>query len=133
MSWAHVSSGRVSRGPRFRDARAGLPAGEFTTFLISDADSYFDTVAGQGILLDREQRRDRIAAAVNGTVARAGGAVESAPEDDLLEEVTDLVEAPQAILGSFEQRYLELPPPILTAVMKKHQRYFPSWRNPWRA
>ena len=125
MSWAHVSSGRVSRGPRFGDARAGLPAGEFTTFSIADADSYFDAVAEQGILLDREERRDRIAAAVKGTVARAGGVAESAPEDDLLEEVTDLVEAPQAILGSFEQRYLELPPPILTAVMKKHQRYFP--------
>ena len=125
MSWAHVSSGRVSRGPRFGDARGGLPAGEFTTFSIADADSYFDAVAEQGILLDREERRDRIAAAVKGTVARAGGVAESAPEDDLLEEVTDLVEAPQAILGSFEQRYLELPPPILTAVMKKHQRYFP--------
>ena len=125
MTWAQVSSGRVSRGPRFSDARAGLPAGEFTTFSIADADSYFDAVAEQGILLDREERRGRIAAAVNGTVARAGGAADSAPEDDLLEEVTDLVEAPQAILGSFEQRYLELPPPILTAVMKKHQRYFP--------
>ena len=130
MSWAHVSSGRVSRGPRFGDARAGLPAGEFTTFSIADADSYFDAVAEQGILLDREERRDRIAATVNGTVARVGGAAESAPEEDLLEEVTDLVEAPQAILGSFEQRYLELPPPILTAVMKKHQRYFPIMAKP---
>ena len=35
------------------------------------------------------------------------------------------MEAPQAVIGSFEQRFLDLPQPILTAVMKKHQRYFP--------
>ena len=125
MSWAQVSSGRVSRGPRFRDARAGLPAGEFTSFSIADADCYFDAAAAQGILLNREERRSRIEAAVDETVALAGGIYESGPEDDLLEEVTDLVEAPLVVLGSFEARFLELPPPILTAVMKKHQRYFP--------
>jgi glycyl-tRNA synthetase len=45
-------------------------------------------------------------------------------DPDLLDEVTDLVEAPTAILGHFEEKYLELPKPVLIAVMKKHQRYF---------
>ena len=137
VSWAHVSSGRVSRGPRFRDARARLPAGEFTTFSISDADSYFDDAAAQGIRLRRTDRRNLIAAAVQDVAARAAaietggadplppGTYEWAPDEELLEEVTDLVEAPQAVIGSFEQRFLDLPQPILTAVMKKHQRYFP--------
>ena len=40
--------------------------------------------------------------------------------------MTDLVEAPQALLGHFEERYLDLPMPVLIGVMKKHQRYFPS-------
>ena len=137
VSWAHVSSGRVSRGPRFRDARARLPAGEFTTFSISDADSYFDDAAAQGIRLRRTDRRNLIAAAVQDVAARAAaietggadplppGTYEWAPDEELLDEVTDLVEAPQAVIGSFEQRFLDLPQPILTAVMKKHQRYFP--------
>ena len=137
VSWAHVTSGRVSRGPRFRDARARLPAGEFTTFSISDADSYFDDAAAQGIRLRRADRRNLIAAAVQDVAARAvaietGGAdplppgiYEWGPDEELLDEVTDLVEAPQAVIGSFEQRFLDLPQPILTAVMKKHQRYFP--------
>ena len=125
VSWAQVRSGRVSRGARFRDARAGLATGEFTSFSIADADSYFETVAAQGILLDREARRERIGAAVREEVARAGGFHDSTAEGDLLDEVTDLVEAPQAILGTFESRFLSLPQPILTAVMKKHQRYFP--------
>ena len=48
----------------------------------------------------------------------------------LIEEVADLVEAPLSILGSFEERFLNLPQPILTAVMKKHQRYFPVMAQP---
>ena len=142
VSWAHVTGGRVSRGPRFRDARARLPAGEFTTFSISDADSYFDAAAAQGIQLRREDRRSLIAAAAQELAARAAtietagadplppGTYEWEPDEELLEEVTDLVEAPQAVLGSFEQRYLDLPQSILTAVMKKHQRYFPVVAKP---
>ena len=137
VSWAHVTSGRVSRGPRFRDARARLPAGEFTTFDIADADSYFDDAAAQGIRLRRADRRSLIAEAVQNAASRAAsietggvdplppGAYEWEPDEDLLEEVTDLVESPQAVIGAFEERYLDLPQPILTAVMKKHQRYFP--------
>ena len=52
------------------------------------------------------------------------------PDDDaLLDEVTDLVEAPQALLGHFEETYLDLPMPVLIGVMKKHQRYFPVLRD----
>lgn len=137
MSWANVSSGRESRGPRFRDAQARLPVGEFTTFTIADADSYFAAAADQGIQLDRQDRRRLIAEAVQKAAARARdlespeastlppGVYEWEPDEALLDEVSDLVEAPQAVLCSFETRYLDLPPPILTAVMKKHQRYFP--------
>ena len=145
MSWARVSSGRESRGPRFRDAQARLPAGEFTTFSIADADSYFAAAAVQGIQLDRQDRRRSIAAAVQKAATAAGGVVagdydqlseglhDAALYEEhgpLIEEVADLVEAPLSILGSFEKRFLNLPQPILTAVMKKHQRYFPVMAQP---
>ena len=55
--------------------------------------------------------------------AEVGGVV---PDDPgLLDEVTDLVEQPTAIRGSFEAEYLRLPKEVLITVMKKHQRYFP--------
>ena len=142
MSWANVSSGRESRGPRFRDAQARLPTGEFTTFTIVDADSYFAAAADQGIQLDRQDRHRLIAVAVQKAAARARdletpeastlppGVYEWEPDEELLDEVSDLVEAPEAVLGSFETRYLDLPQPILTAVMKKHQRYFPVLAKP---
>jgi glycyl-tRNA synthetase len=64
-------------------------------------------------------------------VAVAAASVGGVTPDDpgLLDEVTDLVEAPQALLGSFEARHLELPAPVLIGVMKKHQRYFPVMKE----
>ena len=122
LTWAGVSSGRVSRGPRYADAAADLAAGAFTTFAVENADAYLGAVAAQGIVLDREERRQRIAALVEETAAQAGGSTPNDP--DLLDEVTDLVESPTPVLGSFEEKYLDLPTSILIGVMKKHQRYF---------
>jgi glycyl-tRNA synthetase len=44
-------------------------------------------------------------------------------ERAVIDEITNLVEDPVAILGSFDARYLDLPSAVLTTVMKKHQRY----------
>src|SRR5690606_8315514 len=49
--------------------------------------------------------------------------------DDLVEEVTDLVEHPEVLLGRFAERYLALPQPIVEAAMTEHQRYFPIARR----
>jgi glycyl-tRNA synthetase len=45
-----------------------------------------------------------------------------------LEEVTNLVEHPTALLCQFEPEFLALPQEVLVTVMKKHQRYFPVVR-----
>ena len=127
FTWAGVASGAMSRGPRFADAAARLPAGGFTTFPVKDAQSYFDAVAAEGVVVDREERRQLVAELVQQAAASVGGSVPDEPA--LLDEVTDLVEAPQALLGTFEAKYLELPAPVLIGVMKKHQRYFPVLKN----
>jgi glycyl-tRNA synthetase len=124
--WAGVASATTSRGPRFADAVAQLSPGDFTTFEVEEAGDYFATIAATGVIIDREARRQRIVEMVQKAAARAGGRTEDEPA--LLDEVTDLVEAPQALLGSFDKKYLELPEPVLIGVMKKHQRYFPVFR-----
>jgi glycyl-tRNA synthetase len=127
FTWGGVTSNNVSRGPRFADAAAQLPPGEFTTFTVPSSATYFGTVAAQGIVLDRTERRDLILRQIEQAAARVAGA---APDDAaLLDEVTDLVEAPQALLGHFDDHFLELPEPVLIGVMKKHQRYFPIMRE----
>jgi glycyl-tRNA synthetase len=124
--WAQVASGRSSRGPRFRDAAARLPAGGFTTFEVASADAYADAVAAQGVILNREARRAETARLVAETAASIGAVVPDEPA--LLDEITDLVEAPFPVLGSFEEKYLQVPEPVLIGVMKKHQRYYPVLR-----
>ncbi|MEH6580643.1 MAG: glycine--tRNA ligase subunit beta [Halioglobus sp.] len=45
-------------------------------------------------------------------------------DQDLLDEVTGLVEWPVALAGSFEERFLEVPAEALILSMKEHQKYF---------
>ncbi len=127
FTWANVASGRTSRGPRFADAAAKLPVGGFTIFPIAEAEAYFDAVAAEGIVVDRNERRQLVAEAVIAAAATVG--CETTDEPALLDEVTELIEAPQALLGTFEAHYLELPASVLIGVMKKHQRYFPVVKN----
>ncbi len=127
FTWADVTSGQLSRGPRFADAAARLPVGGFTTFPIRGAEDYFTAVAAEGVVVDRSERRQLVAEAVAAAAAAVG--CETTDEPALLDEVTELIEAPQALLGTFEAHYLELPAPVLIGVMKKHQRYFPVVKN----
>lgn len=111
---------------------AGLPSGKTSyglrpygspPFVIETAREYFDDLMREHIVLDREARREEIVKQVSALAHEVAGRV---PEDaDLLTEVTNLIESPTALRGSFSASYLELPREVLVTVMKKHQRYFP--------
>ncbi len=113
-TYADLRVGRTTRGPR----PVGSPQVE-----VPHAAAYAQVLQQQHIILDRDQRRAEIQRQLQALAAEVGGRVPHDP--DLLEEVTDLVEWPVALRGSFEARYLELPQEVLITVMKKHQRYFP--------
>ncbi|MGH3929189.1 MAG: glycine--tRNA ligase, partial [Pseudonocardiaceae bacterium] len=95
------------------------------TVEVPTAVGYLEFLASHGILLDVATRRAQIVTAAQRLAGQVGGTVDVAGEAGLLAEITNLVERPTAILGGFSQRYLELPPEILTTVMRKHQRYLP--------
>jgi glycyl-tRNA synthetase len=118
FTYAKAHSGRVSRGLRLLDS---------PPLTIPSAADYFDLLAAHGIVVDRGQRQALIRQQLADLAAQVGG--QAPDEPALLDEVTDLVEQPAAILGSFEPRYLNLPAAVLTTVMKKHQRYFPVVRS----
>lgn len=114
FEFAGLQSGRTSRSLRFHQPESM----EFES-----ASDYFQALEEQGIILDIDERRERIWEQITALAQEAGGEI---PEDaDLLREVTNLVEKPAALRGSFDEEYLDLPPQVLIAVMKKHQRYFP--------
>jgi glycyl-tRNA synthetase len=114
FNFAGLQSNRVTRGLRFR-----TPA-EIT---VSDAAAYFAALKEQGIVLDPEERKQIIAAQVRRLMEENGGKADV--DESLLEEVTQLVEAPTALVGRFDEAHLSLPADVLVSVMKKHQRYFP--------
>ncbi len=74
------------------------------------------------VIADFERRRQAIHAQVEELAAELGGTAVLDPE--LLDEVTALVEWPVAIAGEFDRRFLEVPPEVLIASMKGHQKYF---------
>ncbi len=114
FDYAGVSSGAVTRGIRpLRSPEIALP----------DVETYFRAMAEQGIILDVAQRREVIRQQAAALAAEVGGTIPDDP--DLLDEVTNLVERPTALRGSFEAKYLALPREVLVSVMRKHQRYFP--------
>ncbi len=114
--YAGVHSGRFSRGLR----PFGSPALE-----VADAAGYARTMHDNLISLDGDERREAIAQGAAELAATVGGIIPDDP--DLLEEVANLVEHPQPLLGQFEERFLQLPEEVLVAVMRKHQRYFPVY------
>ena len=114
FSYARTESGRTTRGIRPNHS----PETE-----VASADTYLTTLTSLDIVVDRDTRQNQIVEQVNRLAKEVGGSI---PEDQgLLDEVTDLVESPHALRGTFEERHLELPPEVLITVMKKHQRYFP--------
>lgn len=114
FEYAGAYAGRVSRGL--------LPYGT-PDIRIDNAASYTKLMAAHGIVIEVDKRRSIISANAKQLAVEKGGRIPDDP--DLLEEVTNLVERPTPLIGAFEERYLRLPPAVLIAVMKKHQRYFP--------
>ncbi|MFM7314924.1 MAG: glycine--tRNA ligase subunit beta [Cyanobium sp.] len=111
-----VSSGRRSRSHRLH--------GEEVT--IASADSYGGALEAAGVLVDRDRRRDLIRSSIVERAERAAGLPDL--PDSLLEELVDLVESPALIEGTVEERFLALPPEVLSTVMRAHQRYVPLRR-----
>jgi len=114
FEYAGVVSGNTTRGLR--------PYGS-PEIMIPSAATYSDVLREAGILLDKEERKASIVEQVKQAAAVMGG--EALIEEGLLNEVTNLVEMPTAVMGGFDGEFLSLPRDVLISVMKKHQRYFP--------
>ncbi len=114
FEYAGIASGNLTHGLR---AYGSLPVA------VGSAADYFDTMEDQGIIVDYAERRRAIVEQITQLADAVEGHIPDDP--DLLDEVINLVEAPTALRGVFEEKYLELPRDVLITVMRKHQRYFP--------
>lgn len=110
----HLKAGRMSRGHRTLGHE---------NVTIHSAESYFDTMEKECVIVDQNKRRqmilDQISDIFNGTD-------EHYKEDvGLLNEVINIVEYPTVLKGYFDKEFLQLPKELVMTPMKDHQRYFP--------
>ena len=90
---------------------------------IHSPDSYFELIAKSGVFVKREERKDKIVNLINHESQLVN--LEPDLSDNLLNELTDLVESPNLITSNFDKQFLNLPVEVLSTVMKNHQRYIP--------
>ena len=114
FSYAGLTSGRETRGHRF------LNPGPF---VVNSPAHYFTCLEEAGVVLDHKKRELMIRDKVERAARSLGGVARL--DAGLLQEVTFLVESPEAISCSFPQSYLDLPREVLVTTMQSHQRYFP--------
>lgn len=107
-----LTSGQDTRGHRFHHNE---------WFTVRSPGVYQDVLRGAKVLVDVEERRTRIAEQVK-ALANKGEVVSLS--EDLLDEVTGLVEWPTALRGSFDPEFLAVPSQALISAMKTHQKYF---------
>ncbi len=109
-----VKTGRETRGHRFHHPEA---------MYIAEPEAYAPLLETEGhVVADFEVRREAVRAQVLEAGKKLGGA--AVIDEDLLDEVTAMVEWPKAISGNFEKRYLDVPAEALITTMKANQKYF---------
>ena len=137
-----VKSDRISQGHRVLHTPPTPPLGKGGTSLptpplgkggtggvsIPQAEDYVECLRAACVEVDRSQRKTQIKAQVEAAATKQGGYADITEE--LLEEVTDLVEWPNAVVGKFDEEFLILPPEVITTIIVTNQRYFPILKSP---
>ncbi len=92
-------------------------------FEVKHADNFFELLEQNRVLVKRYERKERIESLIN----QASKSLNLKPDlsEGLINELTDLVEWPDLIIGKFSDEFLDLPVEVLSTVMKSHQRYVP--------
>lgn len=109
-----LTAGNTTRGHRFHAN---------TELTLASAADYETLLLNEGkVVANFEKRRDMVREQVIAEGKKLGG--QAVISDDLLDEVTALVEWPVALAGSFEERFLKVPAEALISSMKEHQKYF---------
>ncbi len=109
-----ICAGRETYGHRFHHPQAiSIPAP-------ADYEMLLETTGK--VIADFDRRRQSVRAQVEKEALRLNGS--AVINDDLLDEVTAMVEWPVAVAGNFEARFLDIPSEALVSTMAANQKYF---------
>lgn len=116
ISFAGLETDRISRGHRLLGS---------SHIEIPQPAAYLQLLRDNYVIVDQAERREMIVKSINAVAESFGGSVEN--DDELLEEVTYILEYPTALAGNFEEKYLAVPEELITTPMVDQQRYFPAY------
>lgn len=109
-----LTADRITRGHRFLGQES---------ISITSPSAYEKQLEENFVLVDHERRREECWRQIREVAAANHGIVEE--DEELLAEVTQLLEWPAALMGSYDPEYLEIPEEVVITPMREHQRYFP--------
>ena len=112
-----IKSGATTKGHRFM-ASGVIEVKNFA--------QYVDALRENNVVVDIAERRQAVIEEIRRAGSQRSG-VEGArilEDEELIDTVTNLVEYPHGVCGSFETRFLDLPDDVLITAMREHQKYF---------
>lgn len=109
-----IKASNISRGHRFLGS---------DNIKIENIDEYFTKLKENYVIVDQEKRKEIIKIGCVKLAKEKGGNL--LEDDELLEELTYIVEYPTPLRGRIKEEYLKLPKEAIVTPMKEHQRYFP--------
>lgn len=117
-----INSTNVSHGHRFM--------GRYS-FEINSADTYEKQLLEEGMVVaNYKERKSYISSKLESMSSELGLNIGDGEEvENLIEEVTSLVEYPEIYVGEFEEKYLEVPSECLILTMRLNQKYFPLFKS----
>ena len=95
--------------------------------VINNPDEYIDKLRNAHVIVDQEERRARIIEITNKEAEKLNAVTKIS--EDLLEEVTFIVEYPVAVVCNFDEEFLTIPQEVAVTVMETHQRYFALYKK----
>lgn len=116
LEMAKVKADRFSRGHRFLGS---------DHIEIADAAEYMAKMEENFVIVDQKRRREMCWAEIQAAAEKISGVVK--PDEELLEEVTYILEYPTGVIGRFDEKFLAIPTELVVTPMREHQRYFPVY------
>lgn len=110
---ANIESGPYTFGHRF------MAPGKIK---IENPEIYIDTLRRAYVIANIEERKKRVKEDITKAAESVNGHI--LPDDELEDIVTNLIEFPAVVAGSFDDDFLQLPNEILITAMREHQKYF---------
>lgn len=111
-----IQVGNTTKGHRFLGS---------SEVIIDNVENYEKLLEDNYVILDQNKRREIIKYESTKIAKSLGGEIHE--NEDLLEELTYIVEYPSPIKGSIKEKYLSLPKEVVTTTMIDHLRFTPIY------